>query len=60
MAAPKKLPKKIADVQVGDSYTVTKVVTGKAEDLTSITLSFDDGTTMNFLKEGDPALEMDA
>lgn len=51
--------KKVKDVQVGDKYKVTKTVSVKQEDVNRIVLTFDDGTSMEFDKNADPALEIE-
>lgn len=52
--APKS--KKVTDINKGDQYTIVKTVVGKLETMTAVTLYFDDGTSLEFPLDGDPAL----
>ena len=52
--APKA--KKLTQIAIGDKYPVFKTVKEKKETADFITLTFDDGTTMEFDKSGDPAI----
>lgn len=53
-----KAAKKLADIKVGDTYMVPKLIVEKRETATEWILLFNDNTSMTFDKQSDPALEI--
>ncbi len=53
-----KVAKRLKDVLIGDIYYVGKIIERKDETATAWVLHFNDGTSMDFVKITDPAIEI--